>query len=972
MHITMSQTSFDLLADLPEPLAQSVADYCQQLDSSPEFDIDGLPDLVKSSLAKVFSCSEYIARYSLRKPTIVAELLTSGDLLTGYQLADYVARLSAALNKVDSQDVLYQVLREFRQREWMRIVWRDIAGWAELQQTTQELSWLAETCVDLALDTLYSWACKEWGTPCNSSGEQQRMVVIGMGKLGAWELNISSDIDLIFTYPETGETMGANKSLSNSEFFVRLGKKLIQSLDNTTVDGFVFRVDMRLRPFGEGGVLVASFDAMEAYYQAHGREWERYAMIKARVVAGDLEAGKELMAMLKPFIYRRYLDYGAYESLREMKAIVNREVKRKGIGKNIKLGPGGIREVEFIGQVFQLIRGGHDPELQERRILMILAQLKEKDILPEYVVDELHQAYCFLRMVEHRIQAFAEQQSHNLPVDTDALGQLRIAYGMGFSDWDSFHKVLSGHRRNVQSHFEQVFEAPQTEHAEHDELDLTRLWFGRVELELAETILMDLGYQDVKQILSRLVTLHDGRLYNAMSAQGQGRLDKLIPLLIGAVGQVQHPDITFNRVLELIEAILRRSVYLVLLTENPLALSQLVRLCAASPWIARYLTQHPMLLDELMDTRSLYASPDKQQLASEIRGRLANVDAEDAEQLMDTLRHFHHLNVLRVAAADIMGALPLMKVSDHLSWIAEVCLDETLELAWQHMIRRHGRPVCMADGQVCDKGFAIIGYGKLGGLELGYGSDLDLVFIHGADKADQMTDGKQSITASVFFARLGQRLIHLLSAMTRAGVLYEVDMRLRPDGASGMLVSSLKSFVQYQQDKAWTWEHQALVRARFVAGDAAIGEQFLIVRGEALGSKRDRSVLKNEVLEMRDRMRKDLDKGKTGQFDLKQGQGGIVDIEFMVQYGVLAFACDYPELQAWTDNIRLLMVMAAIGVMQAEQVDILVEAYKTYRGRLHRLTLDEQAGMVSAEEYAELRIAVTTVWQEWMLAGTSD
>lgn len=961
----MSQPPPDLCANLPEPLTYGVTVFWQQLEASSEINLDNFPEIVKSSLPKVFACSEYIARRCILQPAMLVDLLSSGDLLADYQLEDYIKRLSKALANVDNPDSLQRVLREFRQREWIRIVWRDIAGWAELEQTTEELSWLAEACVDGALNTLYTWACLDSGIPCNAAGEPQRMVVIGMGKLGAWELNVSSDIDLIFAYPEVGQTQGTAKSLTNAEFFTRLGQKLIQSLDNKTADGFVFRVDMRLRPFGEGGALVASFDGMEAYYQAHGREWERYAMIKARVIAGDREAGKELMAMLKPFIYRRYLDYGAYESLREMKAIVNREVKRKGIEKNIKLGPGGIREVEFIGQVFQLIRGGHEPELQERRILVILEQLRDKDILPGYVVDELSKAYCFLRMVEHRIQEFSEQQSHNLP--TDELGQLRIAYGMGFTDWDNFHAVLSEHRLNVQSHFEQVFEAPQTEHAEHDELDLTRLWFGRVEDELGEQILTDLGYQDAKQVLSRLATLNRGRLYKAMSAQGQGRLDKLVPLLIGAIGQAEHPDVTFNRVLELIEAIARRSVYLVLLTENPIALSQLVRLCAASPWIARYLTQHPMLMDELMDTRSLYAPPDKQQLATEIRGRLVNVDADDTEQLMDTLRHFHHLNVLRVAAADIVGALPLMKVSDHLSWIAEVCLEETLELAWLHMVSRHGRPVCTADGQVCDKGFAIIGYGKLGGLELGYGSDLDLVFIHGADKADQMTDGKQAITASVFFARLGQRLIHLLTALTRAGLLYEVDMRLRPDGAAGMLVSNLNSFVQYQQDKAWTWEHQALVRARFVAGDALIGEQFLTVRAAVLGKHRDRQVLKKDVVDMRDKMRKELDKGKADQFDLKQGPGGIVDIEFMVQYGVLAFVHEYPELQTWTDNIRLLMVMAAVGVMDAEQVDILSQAYKVYRGRLHRLTLDEQAGLVAAEEYQDSRTAVIKVWHDWML-----
>ena len=961
----MSPIKSELLTDLPTPFAQTLADQCQQLESDGQIRIDSLPLPIQSSLPKVFVCSEYVARHCIRKPAMLVGLASSGDLLADYQLDDYYTRLKIAMAELETPDALHRVLREFRQREWIRLVWRDIAGWSALEQTTQELSWLAECCVDVALETLYKWACKDFGIPCNEAGDPQQMVVIGMGKLGAWELNVSSDIDLIFAFPEAGETKGAVKSLTNSEFFIRLGQKLIQSLDNVTADGFVFRVDMRLRPFGEGGPLVTSFDAMESYYQTHGREWERYAMIKARVIAGDREAGQELMTLLKPFIYRRYLDYGAYESLREMKAMVNQEVKRKGIETNVKLGPGGIREVEFIGQVFQLIRGGHEPELQERRILLILAQLQEKEILPAYVVDELCQAYRFLRMVEHRIQEFTEQQSHKLP--TDELGQLRMAYGLGFSDWTHFHASLSEHRRNVQSHFEQVFEAPQTDHADTGELDLTRLWFGRVEAELAEQILIDLGYQDAKQVLSRMHSLRDGRLYRAMSAQGQGRLDKLIPLLIGAIAQSNHPDITFQRVLELIETITRRSVYLVLLTEYPIALSQLVRLCAASPWIARYITQHPMLLDELMDTRSLYTPPDKAQLAKEIRDRLTNVDMEDTERLMDTLRHFHHLNVLRVAAADIVGALPLMKVSDQLSWIAEVCLEETLELAWLHMVGRHGRPPCSACEQVCDKGFAIIGYGKLGGLELGYKSDLDLVFIHGADDPQQMTDGKQPVTAAVFFARLGQRLIHLLTAMTRAGLLYEVDMRLRPDGAAGMLVSSLDSFIRYQQDKAWTWEHQALVRARYVAGDPRIGEQFAGIRESVLGRARDRQALKKDVLEMRDKMRKELDKSKAGLFDLKQGRGGIVDIEFMVQYGVLAYAADYQELRSWTDNIRLLMVMAAVGVMGAEQVDILTEAYKAYRGRLHRLTLDEQAGLAAEDEYADLRASVTQVWDDWML-----
>ncbi|MDH5445831.1 MAG: bifunctional [glutamate--ammonia ligase]-adenylyl-L-tyrosine phosphorylase/[glutamate--ammonia-ligase] adenylyltransferase [Gammaproteobacteria bacterium] len=950
------------LPELPETLLSATSSLFQELESFEQIDLGKYPAELKDSLAKVFVCSEFVARHCLRQPELLQTFLESGILQKDFQQTDYVDRLNEQLSQVNNPDELHRYLRQFRLREWIRIVWRDIAGFAELEQTTRELSWLAETCVDGALQKLYQWACEEWGTPCNADGEPQQLVVIGMGKLGAWELNVSSDIDLIFTYPEAGETHGGKKELSNSEFFIRLGQKLIQSLDNATVDGFVFRVDMRLRPFGDGGALAMSFDAMENYYQVHGREWERYAMIKARVIAGDRQAGETLMAMLKPFIYRRYIDFGAYESLREMKVMINREVKRKGIDGNVKLGPGGIREVEFIGQVFQLIRGGREKELQERNILKVLELLKAKAILPDYVVDELAHAYRFLRHVEHRIQEFAEQQTHELPADET--GQQRLAYGMGFSSWDLFYEDLQGHRSRVQSHFEQVFEAPQTEHAEHDELDLTRLWYGRLDSETAEKILADLGYQEPKQILAKLAALHNSRKYREMSTQGQERLDKAVPLLIGAIGKSTHPDITFGRVAELIESVARRTVYLVLLIENPLALSQLVRLCAASPWIARYLAQHPMLLDELMDTRRLYAPPDKEQLAREIRERLEGVDPGDVEQQMDTLRHFHHLNLLRVAAADIVGSLPLMKVSDHLSWIAEVCLEETLELAWQYMVDKHGQ---LAGSSKDSKGFAIIGYGKLGGLELGYGSDLDLVFIHHADNLSQMTDGKQAVEASVFFARLGQRLIHLLTAVTRAGILYEVDMRLRPDGASGMLVSGLKSFTQYQLEKAWTWEHQALVRARFVAGDPAVGDQFNSVRADILGEERDCQQLHKDVLEMRDRMRGQLDKSKQGLFDLKQGRGGIVDIEFMVQYGVLAFAHKYPELRTWTDNIRLLMVMAAGRVMSPEQVDKLTEAYKTYRGRVHRLKLDEQSGLVPENEYMDLRESIIRVWDEWML-----
>lgn len=755
---------------------------------------------------------------------------------------------------------------------------------------------------------------------------------------------------------------------------------MIQSLDQQTADGFVFRVDMRLRPFGAGGPLVSSFNAFENYYLVHGRSWERYAMVKVRVVAGDYEQGEELLSMLSPFVYRRYLDYGAYESLRELKSMIKQEVQRKGMKNNVKLGGGGIREVEFIAQVFQLIRGGRDTDLQERRVLKVLECLAKKNLLPDYVIKELKEAYIFLRNTEHRIQEYQDRQTHNLP--DDEVGQARLALGMGFSDWSSFLAKLNQHRENVEAHFEQVFVAPQTEESEKQQDSeqqseiqrLEALWYNKLDEDDAISLLTQYGFSDAPEALKKLKTLHQSRQYASLSRQGQTRLDRLMPLFLGALQQVENIDITFDRVLALLTNVARRSVYLALLLENPMVLSQLVKLCSASPWIARYLQQLPILLDELMDPRSLYQPPEKSELENDIRQRLLQIDIDDVEQGMDALRHFKQSNVLRVAAADIADALPLMKVSDHLSWIAEVILDEALEQAWRHLVSRHGRPVCKleeGEGSLCDKGFAVIGYGKLGGYELGYGSDLDMVFLHGSESNNLMTQGDEEkgekpIAAPVFFARLGQRIIHLLTSHTSAGVLYEADMRLRPDGASGLLVTNLKSYRDYQMKKAWLWEHQALVRARVVAGDPQIAEQFGEIRREVLSQQRDQADLRKEVIDMRNRMRKELSKEKNGQFDLKQGAGGIVDIEFMVQYGVLAWAFEKPDLLEYTDNIRLLEGLASAGLMAKADVEVLSNAYRTFRARLHKMALQEQPGLVEAEEYNELSAAVRRIWLEWL------
>ena len=946
------------MAELPTLLREPVQRQWQTFTEAVT-DLGEFPPAVVESLPRVWAASNYVAQQCLRQPSLLADL-AKADLKQDYSWEIYRERLSKRLAPISQELDLMRELRRFRQREMVRIIWRDIAGWAELMETTRDLSHLAEVCTDGALDKLYQWQCEQSGTPQDRNSQPLKLVVLGMGKLGAWELNLSSDIDLIFAYAEDGEVQGPGRGLSHGEFFTRLGRKLITVLDQQTADGFVFRVDMRLRPFGDSGALVSSFAAMENYYQIHGREWERYAMVKARVVAGDRHSGEQLMAMLKPFVYRRYLDFGAYEALRDMKTLISREVQRRGMERNVKLGAGGIREVEFIGQLFQLIRGGRDTNLTTRQILKVLEHLGKADYLPDFVVQELISGYCFLRNVEHRLQAYEDRQTHLLPEDT--IGQLRLAYSMGYDDWESFQAKLNMHRHRVQRHFEQVFEAPQTEQAEEGTVDLAGVWYGTLDEPTSIRVLAEAGFEQAEGLWQKLSEIRQSRSYHALSRQGRERLDRLFPLLLGAAGQADQPDETVRRLLDLIAQIARRSVYLALLTENPLALSQLVRLSSASSWISHFLKQYPLLLDELLDPRTLYAPPKKPELVAELGRRLAGVSEEDQELGMDILRQFKHANVLRVAAADIVGALPLMKVSDHLTWIAETVLEEALQQAWVHLTARHGRPPVRGEGN----GFAIIGYGKLGGIELGYGSDLDLVFLHGADGGGDTTDGTAPLALSVFFARLGQRLIHLLTAYTPAGLLYEVDMRLRPDGASGMLVSSLAAYEAYQWEKAWLWEHQALVRARPVAGDLEIGERFEVIRRAVLGQARDEAELRQGIIDMRQRMRQELDRSTKDQFDLKQCPGGIVDIEFMVQFGVLAHAHAHPGLLDYSDNIRLLGALGHAGLMNQNDVDQLSDVYREYRCEVHRRALQEQEGTIEISCFVEERRLVKTIWQRWL------
>lgn len=913
----------------------------------------------RDSAKQVFAGSEYVVQWGDRHADRAEALIASNDINSVYDADDYSQRLSVMLEGIIDETGLQQKLRYFRQREMVRIIWRDLAGWADLAETVRELSAMADACIQQSLNLLHQWQCHALGTPYDADGNEQQLIVLAMGKLGAGELNLSSDIDLIFTYPENGETQGGRKPLSNEEFFTRLGRKLIQSLDNTTVDGFVFRVDMRLRPFGDSGALAASFDAMEDYYQTQGREWERYAMIKARALTGSESSKKTIMDLLRPFVYRRYLDYGVFNSLREMKSMIAGQLHRKGMEDNIKLGSGGIREIEFIGQVFQLIHGGRDKPLQQRPILTILDLLAQRGLLTEYAVEELKKAYDFLRRTEHRIQAWADQQTHCLPKEEDA--QMRIANLMGFSNWHDFSTALIEHRQRVQQHFEQILLAPQADDAASDIVSLFN-----AENEEKLHYLQLLGYAELAASLDKLNSLLQSHNCRNLAEMERARLEKLLPLLVQAAANTVDADSCLSRILSLLDAIMRRSAYMSLLIENPMALSQLVKLCTASAWISLQLTKHPILLDQLLDPRTLYDVPKRAQQSSDLDKSIASVGNTDLEQQMYLLREFKQISSLHIAAADVTDILAVMHVGDRLTELAEVELDKVMQLAWQHLVARHGYPPCTKTDDVSQCGFTVLAYGKLGGLELGYGSDLDLVFIVDDAINKGETDGEKAIDALMFYTRLAQRMIHLMNTVTAGGMLYEVDMRLRPNGISGLLVTTVSAFTDYQNNDAWTWEHQALVRARCVSGDANLAQKVATIRHQILAKKRELNTLTTEVSEMRAKMRDNLDKSTNELFDLKQGKGGITDIEFMVQYAVLAWSADKDKLLEHTDNIRILETLSAVGKLSDDDSAMLADAYRFYRSLANHCVLQELPAVVAINEVAEYPSQVQAVWQRWL------
>ncbi len=890
--------------------------------------------------------SRYASRALAAHPADAAWLR---DTLTApFPWADAAANL-ADTARGDDANALAAALRHLRRRVLLHTIARDLTQRADLLEVCAAVTTLAERTIGTAVDFHQRALAAQHGMPRREDGREQGLLVVGMGKLGGSELNVSSDVDLVFLYPEEGET-GGPRPLSHREFFERLGRRVIAALQELTADGYVFRVDMRLRPYGESGPLAVSFAALEQYLVTQGRAWERYAWLKARALTGA--ADDELADSVTPFVFRKYLDFDAYEGLRDIHRQIREQARRRDYATNIKLGPGGIREIEFTVQAVQLVRGGRDHDLRVRGTLPALDAIAARSLLPEAAVQPLRDAYVFLRNLEHRLQYRDDQQTQVLPDTPDERGAL--AHAMGFPASAAFEAALAAHRREVGTHFASIFATPEAARATSDGgapsspddgSPFAALWRDELASDAADALLAAGGFKDAAGLRATLGRVRESARYLQLPALSRDRFDALIPKLLDVASHEDAADAQtlFMRLLALLEAVSRRSAYLALLIEHPPLLPRLGHLMNASAWAADYLTRHPILLDELLDARVLLAEPDWEAWRRELDRILAGF-AGDAERQMDALRHFQHAQSFRLLAQDLAGMLTVERLADHLTALADIIIAAALREVW--------RQVAGADAPAPE--FAVIGYGKLGGKELGYASDLDLVFLYqgGEERAVEL------------YTRLARRLVTWLTSTTPAGNLYETDLRLRPDGAAGLVVSSWAGFQRYQREHAWTWEHQALTRARFVAGDTALGAAFEEERVALLRQERDRDHLRDEVVTMRRKLHAGHP-NPTALFDLKHDPGGMVDVEFSVQYLVLAHAHRHGELTRNAGNIALLGISAGLGLISAGVAAGAADAYRHYRRLQHqlRLTGAAQARVAPADE-ASRRTVVDALWRE--------
>ena len=916
--------------------------------------------------SRTVSCQTFLRSYPLE------------DTLTRQQIDDLIQDYTLDENyQLANEAKVMSGLRHLRMLMMMRWIWQDALSMIALEQLTDELSEFADGCISFAKEYTYQELVTRYGKPTfvNELGNVQidDMAIMAMGKLGAHELNLSSDIDLIFVHQARGVTDGdkakGTRSIDNKRFMTRLGQGIIKLLDNNTADGFVFRVDMRLRPWGDGSDLAIHLSALQKYFSLHGRAWERFAWLKARVV-GQIESPfyDQIQALIRPFVFRYYVDYSAFSALREMKSLIQNQVAQREDLDNIKLGAGGIRDIEFIVQAFQLIYGGRHPQLQVKSCLQAMQALYELKYLEQSTYEQLQVAYRFLRRLEHGIQAINDQQTQRLP--HDQYWQHNLAVTFGFEDWQALLNTLNSHRDNVNIPFERMVTERQVPAQEDTELEPVHL----------EEQIVSLNHILTKENREQLQEFWQSKMVANLSDEARERLDAAYPVIVHALlahqEQQQLANTALPRLLALLEAICRRSIYLVMIAENPNATIELIPMLSASPWIAKELAHYPVLLDTFLQQRYRHL-PDKLELHDILRQQLLRVEPNDEEELLSVLRLFKKNQVLAVAASDVLAERPIMKVSDSLTYIAAVVLEATLERAFAEIVKRYGYPIGQDGDPVteADCGFAIIGYGKLGGLELSYSSDLDLVFLHKI-KEQGMTTGEKSVSGMKFAARLVQKLMTYLNTQTRDGRVYEIDMRLRPSGNAGMMVVSCHAFETYQLEKAWAWEHQALVRARAICGDKRVTALFCDIRRDVLALPRTIEQVRIDVTSMRIKMQKHLGTSQwqqqAGKFHLKQDVGGIVDIEFLAQFAVLAYSHEHPSLTKWSDNVRIFEEVAALGIWESQVCQDLTDAYLRIRAATHQLALSEQSLLVDESLWQETRALVQAQWQHLMGVDSTE
>ena len=927
--------------------------------------------LHKEEIFSVCYASPFIKRVCLSQAEWLEKIFTKGGLQQDYRTEQYRQLLKPVFDTADSVEELQKKLREVRANSFARIAWRDLQSYSSVEQTLDELSSFADICLQETLQWCFEWIKARPHVNDFVKKLPQNIIIFALGKLGGSELNFSSDVDVVFAYVDK-EQYTQEQLAKASEFYLKVIQLFIKVLSEQTQDGFVFRVDTRLRPFGESGALLPSFSAIDQYFQTHGRDWERYAWMKARVIAGDVQIGEQFLQDVAPFIYRRYLDYGAMQSLREMKLLIEEKARLKTENEDLKIGVGGIREIEFITQMFQLTYGGKNSSLRLQSTLKGLMQLQEQGLLSSEWVGNLTKAYLFLRKAENALQLREDQQIHVLPKKDEERNH--YAYCMSKQNWQDFYAEYEHHSTLVNELFQSILNYDD-EQSDYLGSEYESIWNQIDEEDYCLNIMKKYFSEHTEYIYQHLKSFQQSSRVQKLIPIARSRLDKFIPIFLQELSNVDEPIIVFDRFINMLKKIVQRSTYISLLIENKNKLSVIFVLMQASPWVAQYLSTHPVLLDEVISMDGSYEPPSLLEMQDQLKANLINLEP-GLDKYMEALREFKHSQVIQIAAADVVEDYSIMKVSDHLSWLAEVCINNALQYAYRELVKKYGQPQCVKNGQAYIPEVLIVEYGKLGGLELGYGSDLDIVFLHNSLGSQCETSGIESndnkkIHNDVFFARLVQRTIHILTTVTSNGKVFDTDLRLRPHGESGPVITSLHSYEKYLINDAWLWEHQALVRSRAVTSSSKLADEFARIRKKVLCQTREIKVVQTSVVEMRNKMLSANKGNFSSDFNIKKDVGGLIDIEFIVQFLVLSYAAKFPQLCEYTDNVRILDRCAEIGLIEEIDATSLKEVYLKYRKYLHQLNLQLEADTTDPNVFAKEREVVQNYWVSLLHSGST-